>query len=65
MVKVNANTTEKTKAHRAAHDIRIMKYPHENIIDLTLYTSATPRRTQRCIESLREIGSSSLDESQQ
>jgi hypothetical protein len=63
MAKVDADTTEKAKAHRVAHDIRVMLYPHENIVDSRLYTSVTPPRTHGCIESLREMGSSSLDES--
>lgn len=57
MTKVDANTPGKTKAHRVAHDIRVMLYPHENIVDSRLYTSVTPPRTHGCIESLREIGS--------
>jgi hypothetical protein len=33
MAKVDANTPEKAKAHRVAHDIRVMLYPHEDIVD--------------------------------
>jgi hypothetical protein len=62
---VDANTPEKAKAHRVAHDIRVMLYPPENIFDSRLYTSVTRPRTHGCIESLLEIGSSSLDEWQQ
>jgi hypothetical protein len=33
MAKVDANTPEKAKAHRVAHNIRVMLYPHEDIVD--------------------------------
>jgi hypothetical protein len=62
VAKVDASTAEKEKVQRVARDIRVMLYPHENIVDSRLYTSATPPRTHGCIESLREIGSSSLDD---
>jgi len=37
MVKVDANTLEKAKAHRVARDIRVMLYPQEDIVDSMLY----------------------------
>src|ERR1700733_15158932 len=64
VAKVDANTPEKAKAHRVAHDILVMLYPHENIVDSRLYTSVTPCRRHGCMESLRAIGSSSLTGSQ-
>jgi hypothetical protein len=35
MAKVVASTPENAKTHRVARDIRVMLYPHENIIDST------------------------------
>jgi hypothetical protein len=49
-VKVDAKTPEKAKAHRVAHDIRVMLYPHKNVVDSRLYTSVTPARTHGWIE---------------
>jgi hypothetical protein len=54
MAKVDANKPEKAKAHRVAHNIRIMRTLTKNIIDPRLYTSVTSLRTHGCIESLRE-----------
>jgi hypothetical protein len=60
--KVDVSTAEKAQVQRVAREIRVMIYPHENLVDSRQYTSVTPPRTHGCIESLLQIDSSSLDD---